>query len=471
MQSPEKLVLPRSNAVRAACLSALVATVTSMPCAAQVRDASRLGKELTAAGAEPGASKDGMIPAFAGTEAPTPGWSWGKKRIDYWSHKAEKPLFTIDASNVDKYADKLSPGQVELIKQTKGYAMDVYPTHRTCGIPDFVAENTKKNVAIGKLNANGWSLAEAALPGFPFPMPENGAQAMWNLKMRYRGLAVDYKYTITAASPRRGSDEWIKAGSEQTNYYPWGAKGTQLFSKMAPIENYVYFAYSTPAALAGQALAITIYTEQPTETFLYFPGQRRVRRMPSYAYDAPQIGFENQYTLDEPYVFNGAMDRFDWKLVGKKELYVPYNSFGAYDFSAKFEDVAQKDFIATNHRRYELHRVWVVEATVKAGMRHLAPKRTFYIDEDSWNPLVADDYDGQGKLWKVREGFSIPVYETGACDVSAFVQYNVLEGRYVVDEHGIGTGSDVHWVTDPGNNPRLKPAFYTSDNLRAISDR
>ncbi|MEO8808482.1 MAG: DUF1329 domain-containing protein, partial [Burkholderiaceae bacterium] len=302
-------------------------------------------------------------------------------------------------------------------------------------------------------------------------IPENGAEVMWNTKMRYRGMAVDYKYTITAASPRKGSDEWIKAGSEQTNYFPWGAKGSQLFSKMAPIENFVYFGYSTPAALAGQALAITIYTEQPTETFLYFPGQRRVRRMPSYAYDAPQIGFENQYTLDEPYVFNGAMDRFDWKLAGKKEIFVPYNSFGAYDFGAKFEDVAQKDFIAPTHRRYELHRVWVVEATVKAGVRHLAPKRTFYVDEDSWNPVLADDYDGQGKLWKMREGFSIPVYETGACDVSAFVQNNLLEGRYVLDEHAIGTGSDVRWLTEPGNNPRLKASFYTSENLRAISDR
>jgi len=425
---------------------------------AQTRDASRLGRDLTATGAEPEASKDGSIPAFAGTEPAMPGWAWGKKRVDFWKHKGEKPLYSIDASNVDKYADKLSPGQVQLVKQTKGYRMDVYPTHRTCGVPEFVAENTKKNVSVGKLKDNGWALQEAALPGFPFPIPENGA-------------AVDYKNVITAASPRKGSDEWIKAYSEQTNYYPWGAKGSAMFSKLPQIENFVYYGYSAPTALAGQALAITIYSEAPTETFYYFPGQRRVRRMPTYAYDAPQIGFENQYTLDEPYVFNGAMDRFDWKLVGKKEMIVPYNSFGSYDFTAKFEDVAQKDFIEPGHRRYEMHRVWVIEATVKAGMRHLAPKRTFFLDEDSWNPLVADDYDGQGKLWKVREGYSIPVYETGACDVSAFAQYNLLEGRYVYDEHGVGGGSDVRWITEPGGNPRLTAAFYTSDNLRAISER
>jgi len=124
-------------------------------CSAQARDAARLGKDLTVSGGEPGANKDGSIPAFAGTEAPAAGWTWGKKRIDAWKHKDEKPLYSIDAGNVDKYADKLSPGQVALVKQTKGYRMDVYPSHRTCGVPDFVAENTKKNVAVGKLKDNG----------------------------------------------------------------------------------------------------------------------------------------------------------------------------------------------------------------------------------------------------------------------------------------------------------------------------
>ncbi|OYU99456.1 MAG: hypothetical protein CFE45_12865, partial [Burkholderiales bacterium PBB5] len=165
---------------------------------AQARDAARLGKDLTTAGAEPAANKDGSIPAFGGTEAPVGGWAWGKKRQDHWKHKAEKPLYSIDASNVDKYAGQLSPGQVAMVKQAKGYRMDVYPSHRSCGVPDFVAENTKKNVALGKLKDNGWALQEAALPGFPFPIPENGAQAMWNAKMRYRGLALDYKNVITA---------------------------------------------------------------------------------------------------------------------------------------------------------------------------------------------------------------------------------------------------------------------------------
>jgi hypothetical protein len=302
-------------------------------------------------------------------------------------------------------------------------------------------------------------------------MPTNGTEAMWNAKLRYRGVGIEYKNNITAVSPRKGGTEWIRATSEQTLYMPWGAKGSTQLAKLPPVEYYTYFAYNAPAALAGQALTVAFFLDQPgSETFYYFPGQRRVRRMPAYAYDAPQIGMENQYAMDEPFVFNGTLDRFDWKLVGKKELFVPYNAFGAYDFTAKFEDVAQPDAIEPGHRRYEQHRVWVVEASVKAGARHTAPKRTFYLDEDSWAPVLADDYDGQGKLWKVREGFLIPVYETGACDVSAFVQHNLSEGRYVFDMHSAGAGKDVQWVPE-SSGARYKPSFYSSENLRTISDR
>ena len=459
-----------SQLFRVTLLATLVTSIMGAGTIVQAADLSMLDK-LTPSGAEREGNKDGTIPAWQGTEAPLPGWEWGKYRLSYWKHKDEKPLFTVDATNADKYADKLSVGQLAMLKQRKGYRMDVYPTHRTCGVPDFVAANTRKNLNVAKMGDDGWSLKEAAVPGFPFPIPANGVQAMWNSKMRYRGVGVDFKDTVTVVSPRRGGSDWIRAEEELTEFIPWGVKGSTALSTLPPVEFYVYFGYSAPAALAGQALAITQYLNQAeNETFYYFPGQRRVRRMPSYSHDSPQIGMENQYTLDEPTVFNGPLDRFDWKLVGKKEVYVPYDAFGGYDFQAKFENVAQPDFIAEDHRRYELHRVWVIEATVKAGMRHSAPKRVAYLDEDSWAPLMMDDFDGQGNLAKMREGFLIPVYETGTCDFMAFVQNNMAEGRYVFDTHAVGTGKDIRWVTEP-NGPRFKASFYTADNLRAISER
>ncbi|WCD77904.1 DUF1329 domain-containing protein [Pseudomonas sp. TUM22785] len=451
---------------------ALAAAAAFCSVHAAENDPARLGTTLTPLGGEVAASADGAIPAWTPPGPQGEGWSYGQVRGQSWAFKGDRPLYSIEAANVAQYAGKLSPGQLELFKKVPGYRMDVYPTRRSCGVPDFVAENTRKNVGFASLDADGLALKEAHVPGIPFPMPSTGAEVMWNMKMRYRGVGFDMARTVSGLSPRKGGGDWLRTSTDWFMYTPWGQKGSTLFSSTDRLEVATYFSYNEPAALAGQTGVITTRAGEQATTFYYFPGQRRVRRMPSYSYDAPQIGLDNQYTIDESNLFFGPMDRFDWKLVGKQELLVPYNAFGAYDISANIEDVAQADFIAPEYRRYELHRVWVVEATVRQGMRHQAPKRLFYIDEDSWNGLLAVDYDKQGQIWKVREGFSIPVYETGTCDMEAQVQYNLVDGRYLYDMTSVGSGRKDHrWLTEDAGNPRLKRDFYTSDNLRAISER
>lgn len=452
-------------------LAAVTMSATLVPGVAAAADSSALGGKLTPLGGNKSASEDGMVPAWVDPGPQGPGWTYGKLRADFWKYKGDKPLFAITEANLDKYADKLPAGHVEVLKKIKSFRMDVYPSRRTCSAPDFVLENTKKNVDFAKLDASGSALQEAWLPGVPFPMPQSGVEVMINMKMRYRGLAVDMSRITAAVSPRKGSDEWLRIVSDVFMAYPWGDKGSATYSSFDRLETMFYYNYLEPTALAGQAGVSTSKAGEATETFSYFPGQRRVRRMPSYSYDAPQIGLDNQYTVDEQNIFTGELDRFDWKLIGKKEMIVPYNSFGGYDFKAKFDEVATRDFIAPSHRRYETHRVWIVEATVKQGMRHSAPKRIFYIDEDSWAPLAAVDFDAQGRPWKVREGYLIPVFETGACDVEAMSQYNLADGRYLLDWSSLAGGKDIRWISTPENNPRLKRGFYTSDNLRAISER
>jgi hypothetical protein len=193
--------------------------------------------------------------------------------------------------------------------------------------------------------------------------------------------------------------------------------------------------------------------------------------MPAYMHDAPVIGTENQYLMDEADMFFGPIDRFNWKLVGKREMIVPYNSFGMYKFKDKLHDVATADGIAADNRRYETHRVWVVEATLKPNARHVDSKKVFYLDEDSWLALVGEDYDTQGKLWKVRESYPIPVYELGgACDTQPFVQYDLIDGRYVFDQSTIGQGKDIRWY-EQINDPRFKADFFTSESLKSVSER
>jgi hypothetical protein len=426
---------------------------------------------LTVAGAEANASKDGQIPSYAGAQKTPTGWSAGKPRGDFSPYKSEKPLFSITADTVGQYADKLSPGQLALFKQIKGYRMDVYPTHRDCGYPDWIQDNIKKNAGTAKLDASGDHLQNAVLPGLPFPGAKTGQQAIWNYLTRYRGVGLEWSKLNTVVSPRPGSSDWIDVVSHQTIYFPWGKTGANTLQSDEALFS-IYFAYDSPAALAGQGLVQTFnFANNDTPTYYYFSGQRRVRRMPSYDYDAPQIGYENQYTVDEPWLFNGDIDRFDWKLVGKKEMYVPYNDFGMTDFRKGVQDVFKPESVDPSVRRYELHRVYVVEASLKPNMRHISQKKVLYLDEDTYLALVGEDYDAQGKLWKTKEGYPIPVWELGGtCDVEPFVQYNLTSGRYVADQSVIGAGKDVRYF-EKSSDPHFSSDYYTAENLRAISER
>ncbi|WP_316893679.1 DUF1329 domain-containing protein [Ralstonia mannitolilytica] len=428
-----------------------------------------VAEDLTPEGGDRAAS--GSVPAYAGKQSPEAGWEWGKVRGDFWKHKSEKPLYSIDASNVDKYADKLTPGQIALLKQKKGYRMDVYPSHRECQLPDFAAQNSKANLTSAKLDSTGEQLETAVFPGVAFPHPKNGVEAILNYETRYRGEGIEWPTDQTTIAPRPGGGEWIDVVGPQVYYFPTGKPGKTTPQDVDQLSNALYFQMQSPAALAGQAFVQRQYFNKPSETFYYFPGQRRVRRMPAYTHDAPLIGFENQYLVDEFNMFNGALDRFNWKLVGKKELLVPYNVFGMYRFKDKLHDVATADGINAGNRRYEAHRVWVVEATLKSSARHAASKKVLYLDEDSWLAVAGEDYDAQGKLWKVRESYSIPVWELGStCDNQVWAQYDLTNGRYLIDSSTFGQGKDIHWHQQV-NDPRFKSDFYSAETLRSVSER
>jgi hypothetical protein len=453
----------------AASVLALFAGVSSW--AADPEDIGRLGKDLTPAGGEVAGNKDGSIPAWEGELAPLPGWTHDHPRGEFWQYKDEKPQFSIDAGNVETYADRLTPAQIFQVKNTPGYRMDIYPTHRNCSLPEFVQQNTKTGAGRAKIAEDGWSLDDAVLPSVPFPFPQSGIEAMWNFQTRYQGIAEEWPIgrTFITAAPGTAGDN--KFRWTELNYYPWAAPGQNSPKDFGGLMTGIFYPIAEPVALAGQALLTRYYFGKAPEPFYYFTGQRRVRRLPSYAYDAPIIGTENQEPQDEMEMFFGNPDRFDWKLLGKKEIYAPYNGFRMADFTAKISDVVGPRFINPEYRRYELHRLWVLEGTVKAGMRHSAPKKVLYLDEDSWNIVVGEDYDGQGKLWRLNESPVMPAWELHSCVSAPLTNLNdLISGRYVADLL-ILEGKDLKFYTDPSEDHRLRDDFYSGENLRLIMER
>jgi hypothetical protein len=298
---------------------------------------------------------------------------------------------------------------------------------------------------------------------------------MYNVRLRPQGIGLIYDDGTSVISPRPGTDEFTYYQWHLVQYWPSQRLEQASVEADGDVEFYMYYNYSKPAALAGQGFIDTNFMNTEPESYYYFPGQRRVRRLPSYIFDTPLIGFENQYLVDEQEGLWSTFDRFDYKLLGKKEMYISYNQFHYYDYTSSLKDLFGKSYPLPQFRRYELHRVWVVEARIKQGYRHLAPHRIYYVDEDSWLSAELTDYDKDDKVWKYVETFPIPVWELdGTCTQTSQQMWDLQGGRYVWDYGSIGGGKDMKWIkqTDPeSKQPWFKRDFYTPETLRALSER
>ncbi|MGB8972042.1 MAG: DUF1329 domain-containing protein, partial [Pseudomonas capeferrum] len=146
---------------------------------APAQDVARLGKDLTVVGADQAGNADGSIPPYeGGLNTPPAGFKQGDTlRPDPYT--AEKPLLVIDGKNVEQYQGSLTATTVELAKRFPTFRIEVYPSHRTAALPKALLDNTLKNAANAKSLQDGLAI-ENVLPGVPFPIPQSGAEAMWN---------------------------------------------------------------------------------------------------------------------------------------------------------------------------------------------------------------------------------------------------------------------------------------------------
>jgi hypothetical protein len=394
--------------------------------------------DLTPLGAEKAGNKDGKIPAWVAglTEAP-PDWKGpGTRLVDPFPE--DKPLFTITAQNLAQYKQLISPGQNALfVKYPKTYKMNVYQTRRTAGAPKFVYEATHKNALNATLGSNGEAVVNG-ITGIPFPLPQNGQEVMWNHKLRYRGQG-GRRINVQAAVTESGSynlsklREDFRIAYSGRNIQPEDLKNVSI---------YFLQVVTDPPRLAGTITLVHETMDQvkePRRAWQYNPGQRRLRRAPQVGYDNPGTASDGLRTNDQFDGFNGAMDRYTWKLVGKREMIVPYNDYRLASDKVKYKDILQPAHINQELSRYELHRVWVIESQLKPGTSHVYKRRTFYVDEDSWSIVVADCYDKRDQLWRVQESHPVAVYDpgqvtqeaSGAVGPAMEVVYDLNSRRYL----------------------------------------
>ena len=442
--------------------AAVVAAFGALPAMAAVsaEEAAKLKTDLTPLGGEKAGNKDGSIPAWSGGYTThIAGDKPGGRRGDPF--KDEKPLFSITAANMAQYADRLSDGQQALLKKYPDYRIDVYKTHRTAAAPQWVYDNTLKNATRAKLNGD---VASGAYGGIPFPIPKSGTEVMWNHLLRWRGTSWQFNidsYQIT--SDGRAVLTVDGQGDQQMPYYLEGGSA----EKFAESGAYwlVRLVNAGPPIRAGEAIVGRENVDPAkSQGWVYLTGQRRVRKLPNPCCDTPTPAAAGVMSFDEIEVFTGRLERYDFKLAGKKEMIVPYNGNKLLQPKTDVEALG-KHGLNPDHVRWELHRVWVVDAQLRAGQRHQAPKSRYYCDEDTWTCVLADRWDANGQLWKTLWAQTFVAPDLPGLVVGAFGFNDLLSGTGFVSNLYNAKSAQYPLV------PPYPDSTFTPDAMSAASVR
>lgn len=450
--------------------------------AVSAQKAQELGTTLTLFGANPDASADGMIPKYTGglSKADAPAAYDPDKSQHYinpW--KNEKPLYTVTNDNLAKYKKFLSPGTIFLFKRWPDFKINVYPTHRSIRYDKWFLDNTVKNATTAKLAGSvegdsvvGAASDDQAYQGIPFPILNSskdggGYEAMWNNMFRFAppvSLMHGDSYMVDSAGN-------VNSLPSFTAYYmhPWSSKG-DYFRGQAYNAVYGFNTLLTSPPTQAGVDFLNYYTPDSAATppiWFYTPGQRRVRRAPNFSYDVPMSAYDGILFWDEPWGFLGRMDRFNFKVVGKQEMLVPYNNFKLTNTESADQTLGPKH-VNPSAMRWEMHRVWKVVATLKPDARHAYSKRVFFIDEDSWAIILAETYDHSGKQWKETQNLVWPAYDVGGMNMDTFVTYNFHKGNYVViNTNRNKPGNYVRSLETPkGHHLNLRPNQMGAANVR-----
>ncbi|MBV8063143.1 MAG: DUF1329 domain-containing protein [Nevskia sp.] len=413
------------------------------------------GPQYTCMGAERAGSNSGVA-AYTGKFLG--GWP-GLRNVhgyDPGPYAAERPLYTVTAQNLEQYAAQLGEGQKALLrKYPQGFRLPVYPSHRDFRYPDRVCAIVKQNAATAVLRADGLATVQA-LGGIPFPFPQNGLEAVYNTQ---RGAgewndAVTYDIADVYAN---GSIAWGRTRLRVLVPANDPKLAAPLRSPEQEVLAWFYYEQLLPERDKGIIASGDTpddYQRGQLNAWVYNPGLRRVKQAIDVGadYAVPPAGL---HTVDDESLFNGTPQHFDWKLLGKREMLVPYHAFKVNDPALKYAELIQPQTLNPDDQRYELHRVWVLEGRLKAGERHIYSRRTLYIDEDTWLPLWSDCYDQRGQLWRSSyvDYFYSP--ESQAFERGVIVYHDMSSGAY--EAQYLVNESKQWWSF---NDPTMRPNMF-----------
>ena len=424
------------------------------------------GDEFTPMGAEVKGNEAGTIPAWTGSMRGLPeGLEYSGPGDVYPDPYADdKPLFIITAENMEEHADKLSEGQKALLKRFPDtFNIPVYPTHRDGRYSELIEQRTAWNAVNTEL-ANGLDGLANYTGGAPFPFPASGAEAIWNGRIIHPtptmvGVMDDVAVYLNGNRQLRRQD--------YVGEFPFSYEENEIGTVDDDISTnaaYVHVTVERPERQRGQMTIVHEALDQAKNdrmAWVYIPGSRRVRRAPTVGYDTPD-GPGGLVTVDDSLGFNGALDRYDWELLGKREIYVPFHSYKFDDPKVDYQKLLMRGHANPEFMRYELRRVWVVEANLKQGARHVYAKRRFYIEEDSWHITLVESYDGRGELWRVGILNTLYDYAVEGYVARAQMFHDLQSGAYIAMRL-VNETAPINFLAEPKGEQ-----YYSPANLRSM---
>lgn len=431
-------------------------------------EAKQLDTTLTSWGAIKAGNKEGTIPPYeGGLPATTAPAGFIKDSGHYPDPFAnEKPLYSITAKNMDQYLDKLSEVTKEMLMRFPAtYRLNVYPTHRIVNYPQYFIDNSLKNATRCKTIEDGLALS-GCIGGVPFPIPKTGNQQMWNVATAFRPPVAAITVGIYVDA----------AGSAVTSVIQDAVYDSPYYNPKETVESFeksggsIFRGTATtiaPPRIAGDGTLIRWYANpvsNPSKGWQYQQGNRRILTIPDAQYDYPLLPSGGAQFFDEVYLYSGKQDRFDFKHLGTKEMIIPYDCYRAAQ--ATKEDITSVG--GGRHpnpavMRWELHRVVVVEATLKEGMRHTFLKRRFYMDEDMPAMGMADAWGHNGKLYRGYFGLTFWAYDKQAPITPDALEFDLPTGIWYVNAQ--------LWKKVKVLDQYLPDSFYTPEGLARRSQR
>jgi len=393
--------------------------------------AKRLDQDLTPLGSERAGNADGTIPAWTGgITSPPAGFQKGMHHINPYA--GEQPLFTITRDNMAQYADRIAGPQKALLERYGDtFKMNVYKSHRSCAQPDFVYEANRKNALTGVITDQGNGV-DGAIMGKAFPIPNSGYEVLWNHFLGFANHKIQRQF---AAVIPTASGSYTKYSAQDDAIVRWNDPTIKTAAELDNIFALYILHTLEPTRVAGNVILVHETLNRlsdPRKAWQYSPGTRRVRRAPNIAYDNPGTNSDGATTSDSFGGYNGAPDRYTWTVKGRQEAYIPYNNYDLYSNNLTYDEIISPRHINTDHVRYELHRVWQLEANLKPSTRHVYQRRVFYQDEDTWGIVSAELYDARGELWRVQEQYPIVFYDVPVCGSSMGGAFDFTNGRYIL---------------------------------------